>query len=116
MKDIFSYIYSSDVEIIIEKRFRGISTTNAYYHEFYIDGEETYVLNEFNIEEKKYFYSKNNFQVNNVADVADYKKGGYVLQKNEMSPIENLTPEGIEKLAYNYFKQFQFIEISFSLN
>ena len=33
-----------------------------------------------------------------------------------MSPIENLTPEGIEKLAYNYFKQFQFIEISFSLN
>lgn len=114
MKDIFSHIYSSDVEIsIIEKRFRGIFTTTAYYHEFYINGEETYFLNEFNLEEKKYFYSKNNFLVNNVAD---YKKGGYVLHKNEMSPIENLTPEGIEKLAYNYFKQFQFIEISFSLN
>ena len=58
MKDIFSYIYSSDVEIIIEKRFRGISTTNAYYHEFYIDGEETYVLNEFNIEEKNTFTAR----------------------------------------------------------
>ncbi|QYN50778.1 MULTISPECIES: hypothetical protein [Apibacter] len=59
MKDIFSHIYSSDVEIsIIEKRFRGIFTTNAYYHEFYINGEETYFLNEFNLEKKNTFTAR----------------------------------------------------------
>lgn len=116
MKDIFSHIYSEEVQIIILKYIKIISTSDISYLEIYrenTDNIESYYFNELKLGEKKYFYSKNNFLVNNVVD---YKKGGYVLHKNEMSPIKNLTPEGIEKLAYNYFKQFQFIEISFNLN
>lgn len=120
MKDIFSHIYSEEVEIIILKDMKIISTSKISYQEIYrknTDNIESYYFNELNLEEEKFFYSKEEFKLNEVIVVP---KGGYQLKKELeriiLYPIEKLTPEKITELAYEYFRPYQILNTYFNLN
>lgn len=114
MKDIFSHIYSEEVEIIILKDMKIISTSNISYHELYknnIDNVESYYFNQFNLGKKIFFYSMIDFTINGVTLVP---KGGYLMltDENKLCPLADLTPENIMELAYDHFSPFQ---ISFQI-
>lgn len=114
MKDIFSHIYSEEVEIIILKDMKIISTSNISYHELYknnIDNVESYYFNQLKLGKKKFFYSTIDFTINGVTLVP---KGGYLMltDENKLCPLADLTPENIMELAYDHFSPFQ---ISFQI-
>ena len=121
MKDIFSHIYSEEVEIIILKYIKIISTSKITYQEIYrinTDNIESY-YSELSLGkgEEKFFYSMVDLKYNEVIVIP---KGGYQLKKElkgiTLYPIEELTPEKITELAYEYFRPYQISNTYFNPN
>ena len=118
MKDIFSHTYSKEVQIIILKDMKIISTSDITYLELYrenTDNIESYYFNELKLGEKKFFYNMKEFKFNEVIVVP---KGGYLLEidENKFYPIIELTPEKITELAYEYFRPYQILNTYFNPN
>ncbi|QYN43448.1 hypothetical protein GYM75_00600 [Gilliamella sp. ESL0441] len=119
MKDIFSHTYSKEVQIIILKYMKIISTLDITYLEIYRENpdniESYYSELKLKLEEKKFFYCMEEIKFN---EVIVLPKGGYLheLDKNTFSPIEELTPEKITELAYEYFRPYQISNTYFNLN
>lgn len=119
MKDIFSHTYSKEVQIIILKYMKIISTLDITYLEIYRENpdniESYYSELKLKLEEKKFFYCMEEFKFN---EVIVLPKGGYLheLDKNKFSPIEELTPEKIMELAYEYFRPYQISNTYFNPN
>ena len=118
MKDIFSHTYSEEVQIIILKYIKIISTSDISYLEIYRENTDkigSYYYSELKLGEKKFFYCMEEFKFNEVIVVP---KGGYLLELegNKFYPIEELTPEKITELAYEYFRPYQISNTYFNPN
>ena len=119
MKDIFSHTYSKEVQIIILKYMKIISTLDITYLEIYRENpdniESYYRELKLKLEEKKFFYCMEEIKF---SEVIVLPKGGYLqeLDKNKFSPIEELTPEKITELAYEYFRPYQISNTYFNPN
>lgn len=118
MKDIFSYTYSHEVQLIILDTIKIISTLDMNYFEVYknnTDNVKSYYFNQFNLGKKIFFYSMIDFTINGVTLVP---KGGYLMltDENKLCPLADLTPENIMELAYDHFYPFQILNIDLYLN